>query len=89
MLSLKERISLLEADLKASPMRISVYRDLPFAILRYEPDQEWQLRREVGVNHRPGVYQRSPAIGRQRSPAMGYQLRPSCVRIGDLEDIES
>lgn len=49
MLSLKERISLLEADLKASPMRISVYRDLPFAILRYEPEEEWQLRREVNL----------------------------------------
>lgn len=47
MLSLKERIDLLEADLGATPMRISVYRDLPFAILRYDPAEEWQVRREA------------------------------------------
>lgn len=47
MSSLKERIDLLEDDLKAVPQRISVYHDLPFAILRYDPQDEWQLRREV------------------------------------------
>jgi hypothetical protein len=47
MLSLEERIELLENDLKSSPPRISVYNDLPFAILRYDPEKEWQLRREV------------------------------------------
>lgn len=47
MLSLKERIELLEHDLLADPPRISVFSDLPFAILRYEPDQEWELRREL------------------------------------------
>lgn len=47
MSSLKERIELLENDLKAVPQRISVYHDLPFAILRYNQDEEWQLRREV------------------------------------------
>jgi len=46
-LSLKERIDLLENDLKADPPRISVYHDLPFAILRYDPQDEWILRREV------------------------------------------
>jgi hypothetical protein len=45
--SLKERIELLESDLKAIPPRVSVYRDLPFAILRYDPAEEWPLRREV------------------------------------------
>ena len=46
MLSLKERIDLLERDLTAVPPRISVYHDLPFAILRYDPDEEWwELRR--------------------------------------------
>jgi Domain of unknown function (DUF1788) len=49
MLSLKERIELLESDLAATPMRISVYRDLPFAILRYDPQDEWRLRREAGL----------------------------------------
>jgi BREX protein BrxB len=47
MSSLKERIELLESDLKAVPTRISVYHDLPFAILRYDPSEEWDLRREV------------------------------------------
>jgi hypothetical protein len=47
MSSLKERIELLESDLKAMPPRISVYHDLPFAILRYDPAEEWELRREV------------------------------------------
>ena len=37
MRSLKERIEELEADLKARPPRISVYHDLPFCILRYDP----------------------------------------------------
>ncbi len=47
MASLKNRIELLENDLKAVPPRISVYHDLPFAILRYDPNEEWELRREV------------------------------------------
>ena len=47
MSSLKNRIELLETDLKAVPPRISVYHDLPFAILRYDPDEEWELRREI------------------------------------------
>ena len=45
--SLKERIELLEDDMRATPPRISVYHDLPFAILRYDPADEWELRREV------------------------------------------
>ena len=47
MSSLKARIDLLEADLKTEPPRISVYHDLPFAILRYDPIEEWALRRET------------------------------------------
>ena len=47
MSSLKDRIDLLEEDLKAVPSRINVYRDLPFAILRYDPADEWELRRDV------------------------------------------
>lgn len=46
-LSLNDRISLLENDLKAAPPRISVHHDLPFAILRYEPHEEWKVRREA------------------------------------------
>jgi len=47
MSSLKHRIELLETDLQAKPPRISVYHDLPFAILRYDPEEEWELRRQV------------------------------------------
>jgi hypothetical protein len=45
--SLRASIRELEADLTAKPMRISAYHDLPFAILRYDPEEEWSLRREV------------------------------------------
>src|ERR1700681_3442995 len=47
MSSFRERIELLESDLKAVPLRINVYHDLPFAILRYDPTDEWELRREI------------------------------------------
>lgn len=30
-------------------MRISVIRDMPFAIFRYDPRDEWQIRREVAA----------------------------------------
>ncbi len=46
MSSLKDSIAHLESDLKAVPSRINVYHDLPFAILRYDPKDEWELRRE-------------------------------------------
>ena len=67
MSSLKDRIELLEDDLKAVPPRISVYHDLPFAILRYDPSEEWELaaggqaagdsagRRGQGSPHHPDV----------------------------------
>ncbi|MBI3468947.1 MAG: DUF1788 domain-containing protein [Planctomycetes bacterium] len=47
MSSLKGRIELLKSDLTAVPPRISVYHDLPFAILRYDPSEEWDLRQKV------------------------------------------
>lgn len=47
MSSLKDSIAPLESDLKAVPPRISVYHDLPFAIMRYNPTDEWELRRET------------------------------------------
>jgi len=47
MSSLKDSIDHLESDLKAVPPRINVYHDLPFAIMRYDPGDEWELRREV------------------------------------------
>ena len=47
MSSLKSSIAQLESDLRQIPPRIAVYRDLPFAILRYAPTDEWELRREL------------------------------------------
>jgi len=47
MSSLKDSIAPLESDLKAVPPRINVYHDLPFAIMRYDPTDEWDLRREI------------------------------------------
>lgn len=47
MSSLKDKVNSLGADLLAEPMRISAYHDLPFAILRYDPAEEWSLRREA------------------------------------------
>jgi hypothetical protein len=47
MSSLKDNIASLEGDLKAVPSRINVYHDLPFAIMRYDPTEEWELRREI------------------------------------------
>jgi len=50
-LSLKDRISLLEADLEASPPAFVMSRDLPFAIFRYDPNDagetEWKMREEI------------------------------------------
>jgi len=47
MSSLKDSIAPLESHLKAVPMQIGVYQDLPFAIMRYDPADEWELRREI------------------------------------------
>ena len=47
MSSLKDSIEPLESDMKAAPPRISVYHDLPFAIMRYDPTDEWVSRREI------------------------------------------
>jgi hypothetical protein len=60
MLSLKERIELLENDLLAKPPRVSVYHDMPFAVLRYDPQQEWDLRRELSL-----LVTRLKAIGKE------------------------
>lgn len=45
--SLRERIEWLERELPPNPPRFRVYEDLPFAILRYDPSEEWETRREA------------------------------------------
>ena len=47
MSSLRDSIAPLESDLKAVPPRINVYHDLPFAIMQYDPTDEWEFRREI------------------------------------------
>jgi hypothetical protein len=50
-LSLQDRIALLEADLKADPPAFIMSRQLPFAIFRYDPhsaeESEWRVRAEI------------------------------------------
>lgn len=45
--SLRERIERLENDLAVHPPRFVKVASLPYAILRYHPDNEWTLRREL------------------------------------------
>lgn len=47
MLSFSERLALLENDLKATPIRVSTYHDLPFAIFQYPPKDEYKMRKEI------------------------------------------
>lgn len=47
MLSLEEELSILEQDLTNSPLRISAYHDLPFAIFRYDPWDEFPCRNRI------------------------------------------
>jgi hypothetical protein len=51
MLSFKERLDLLENDLKAKPPGFVMTADLPFAIFRYDPrhpdESEWHVRQEI------------------------------------------
>ena len=47
MSSLKDLIEFLEGDLAAVPMRIATSHDVPYAVLRYSPTDEWVMRREI------------------------------------------
>lgn len=47
MSSLAEELNVLERDLISTPMRISAYHDLPFAIFRYDPRDEYELRKRI------------------------------------------
>jgi len=51
MLSLKDRLELLDQDLKSTPPAFTMSSDLPFAIFRYDPansaEGEWRVRREI------------------------------------------
>lgn len=45
--SLERDLRDLEGDLVSRPIRISAYHDLPFAIFRYDPDKEFELRKHL------------------------------------------
>lgn len=47
MSSLRSRVDWLERELPPNPPRFRIHEDLPFAILRYDPAEEWDLRREL------------------------------------------
>ena len=59
--SLAETIRLLESDLSAGPTRIAAHSDMPFAILRYDPAEEYALRRHLRLlaHSGSGSYERS------------------------------
>ncbi len=44
---LSRRLRLLEDDLVAVPPRIATYHDMPFAIFRYDPEEEFAARAEL------------------------------------------
>ena len=46
---LKEQIEILEKDLCSEELKISPYHDLPFAIFRYDPESEFEMRKEVSL----------------------------------------
>lgn len=47
MSSLVDNLKILETDLIAQPMRIAAHSDMPFAIFRYPPSDEFALRRQL------------------------------------------
>jgi hypothetical protein len=47
MSSLQERIEDLRQDIVSDPPRISAYHDLPFAVFRYEPAEEFDCRKRM------------------------------------------
>jgi hypothetical protein len=46
-MSLEDSVRLLESDLTAQPMRLAAHSDMPFAIFRYRPCDEFPLRKQL------------------------------------------
>src|SRR5829696_9491037 len=83
MSSLSADIRRLEEDLTAHPMRISAYHDLPFAILRYDAEEEWDLRREV----RRLAVRLGNAGKRVRAISLAYLLWEAIEDCEGLDDV--
>ena len=81
MSSLEQRISELERDLLASPPRISAYHDLPFAILRYDPADEFPARKHIQL-----LATRLQNEGRRVHPVSIARMLWKAIE--DTEDIE-
>ncbi len=84
MSSLKDSLAPLESHLKSVPMQIGVYQDLPFAIMRYDPADEWELRREVKL-----LATRLEATGKQvHTVPMSELLWAALDRVHKIDDDE-
>jgi hypothetical protein len=84
MSSLKDSIAPLESDLKAVPPRINVYHDLPFAIMRYDPTDEFALRREIKL-----LATRLEAAGKEvHIIPMSELLRTSLEKVHEKDEDE-
>jgi hypothetical protein len=46
-LSLADRLELLEGHLRAHPPEIQIHADVPIALFRYDPEDEWETRRQA------------------------------------------
>jgi hypothetical protein len=69
MYSLEKNLETLAEDLVAKPLRISAYHDLPFAIFRYHPAEEYELRKRLrlfgfGLEHNHGKRVRFISLAR-------------------------
>jgi len=47
MISLEDSLKRLESDLVAEPIRLAAHSDMPFAIFRYKPQDEYVLRKQL------------------------------------------
>lgn len=64
MISLEDSLKQLELDLVAQPMRLAAHSDMPFAIFRYKPSDEFLLRKNLRLlafslsqnHHREAVF---------------------------------
>lgn len=64
MISLEDNLKRLESDLVAQPMRLAAHSDMPFAIFRYKPSDEFLLRKNLRLlafslsqnHHREAVF---------------------------------
>jgi hypothetical protein len=63
------------------PSRISVYHDLPFAIMRYDPTDEWELRREIKL-----LATRLEAVGKEVHIILMSELLWSALEKVHLKD---